>query len=394
MPSKKKPSKNASKLQKLARALSPRSLKGGMLLFALIFALTGGGYFLFKTFAATERQVIYADSIAVYGVDGDGYNRKTLFLTNNVMRAVWSHNAASIALTKTSAQLAAVAQIIQTVSSSGTNVKTLVKDNTFVGIGNVVWLPGDGSLLFSASKGFNSSNAGYDLYTIKTDGTNLKKLTDHTRLGSVHADYFQVSLDGTKILFETNYPYLPSSSNRVYLVNIDGSNLKFIKPGTGTYCGLGNAVNAGSYNPIQIHPWAPDSRHYALFCHNNTGGFINIYSNSTTTIAPVKVTVPEGAVDEVSWSPSPNTLAYGGSTTKLGGFIATIYADGSNHKSVISASNWPSPEIDWSPLGDKIMYTLSKPPIFPLDVFFTITPSGTNNLMLINTSTGYASWRP
>lgn len=45
--------KNQSKLQKLGNWLKPTSPKKGMLLFAIVFAVLGGGYMAYKSFAAT-----------------------------------------------------------------------------------------------------------------------------------------------------------------------------------------------------------------------------------------------------------------------------------------------------------------------------------------------------
>jgi hypothetical protein len=44
---------NKSTLKKLVGAFNPKDLKGGMALFALIFAVAGGGYFAYRSFAAT-----------------------------------------------------------------------------------------------------------------------------------------------------------------------------------------------------------------------------------------------------------------------------------------------------------------------------------------------------
>lgn len=44
--------KKQSRVRRMLSALNPRSLKGGMLLFALVFALGGGGYYVYKSFAA------------------------------------------------------------------------------------------------------------------------------------------------------------------------------------------------------------------------------------------------------------------------------------------------------------------------------------------------------
>lgn len=46
--------KKVSRLRRIARMFNPRSLKGGLALFALVFAITGGGYYAYRSLAATE----------------------------------------------------------------------------------------------------------------------------------------------------------------------------------------------------------------------------------------------------------------------------------------------------------------------------------------------------
>jgi hypothetical protein len=56
-----------SKLKKVVTFFNPRSLKGGMALFALVFALSGGGYFVYSSFAATSA-VISTSTVANDGL--------------------------------------------------------------------------------------------------------------------------------------------------------------------------------------------------------------------------------------------------------------------------------------------------------------------------------------
>ena len=50
---KRKQTKNVSKLKKLVSAFNPTNFKGGMALFALVFSLAGGGYYTYHSFAST-----------------------------------------------------------------------------------------------------------------------------------------------------------------------------------------------------------------------------------------------------------------------------------------------------------------------------------------------------
>ena len=62
----KRSSKKVSKLKILGRLFNPRSLKAGMMLFALVFAVSGAGYFAYQSFAATYEKVFLANKIIPY----------------------------------------------------------------------------------------------------------------------------------------------------------------------------------------------------------------------------------------------------------------------------------------------------------------------------------------
>jgi len=62
-----KSKKAPGKLSKVLRAFNPRSFRGGMALFALVFALTGGGYMLYRSFAASGGVTIPATNLKLEG---------------------------------------------------------------------------------------------------------------------------------------------------------------------------------------------------------------------------------------------------------------------------------------------------------------------------------------
>lgn len=51
--------KKQSKLKKLVGFFNPKTLKGGIALFALVFAIGGGIYFVYRSFAATSRLLVF-----------------------------------------------------------------------------------------------------------------------------------------------------------------------------------------------------------------------------------------------------------------------------------------------------------------------------------------------
>lgn len=67
--------KRVSKLRKLGRLFNPRSLKGGMALFALVFAVSGAGYYVYQSFAATSAEVVVMDKTGIYVAKTDGTSK-------------------------------------------------------------------------------------------------------------------------------------------------------------------------------------------------------------------------------------------------------------------------------------------------------------------------------
>lgn len=78
--------KAPGKLSKVLRAFNPRSFRGGMALFALVFALTGGGYMLYRSFAYTSNgKIIFAKGLkgTINTIYGDGSFPQTIYTHNN-----------------------------------------------------------------------------------------------------------------------------------------------------------------------------------------------------------------------------------------------------------------------------------------------------------------------
>ena len=68
-----KSKKAPGKLSKVLRAFNPRSFRGGMALFALVFAFTGGGYMLYRSFAYTtppQNLKAYKNEFQATATDG------------------------------------------------------------------------------------------------------------------------------------------------------------------------------------------------------------------------------------------------------------------------------------------------------------------------------------
>jgi len=65
--------KASGKLSKVLRAFNPRSFRGGMALFALVFAFTGGGYMLYRSFAASLPPSNLRNGVSFWVTATDGY---------------------------------------------------------------------------------------------------------------------------------------------------------------------------------------------------------------------------------------------------------------------------------------------------------------------------------
>ena len=114
------------------------------------------------------------------------------------------------------------------INSDGSNLKQIT-NSTAQGIIPKLGcsITADGSkIVFNGSKNYNSPNPQSGIFTINSDGSELKQITNLTSLGRP-----SISGDGSKIVF-LQYPSMSSDESDLFVVNSDGTELKQLTSGS------------------------------------------------------------------------------------------------------------------------------------------------------------------
>ncbi len=248
-------------------------------------------------------------------MNADGTNQRAL--SNTLVRCsppVLSNSGTKVAFTTYDNSFHYNLYIIDI---DGQNEKFLSKGKLFCG--SPSWSPDDSKIVFV--KNDNAIGGTYDIYSIKTDGTDELKLTNQNNNYSPH--YFP---GGNSIIFS-------SSSNGwagIYKMNNDGSNRQLLTP------------QGKSFGDPKISP---------------AGNKISIVSNDRNGSQIFVMNTDGSNLKQITFSVSPN-------------YFDTGYPRDGNNNAV------------WSPSGDKIAYVSfenGSPDIF------VINSNGTRNKRLTDT---------
>lgn len=182
------------------------------------------------------------------------------------------------------------------------------------------WTPDESRLVFRSL---------IDLYSVKSDGSEL------TRLTKSHGSFSpSISPDGKKIAFTKYYkPRLVFFRGRwsIATMNIDGSGEKRLTKGEGARLDL---------NPS----WSPDGTQIAFAAERGPRlpGHHNIFLIRPDGTGLRKLETPRGTTEHgVVWSPDGTRMAYLEPSDSLISLLATIKADGSDRKEIGPAVSLP-----------------------------------------------------
>lgn len=181
-------------------------------------------------------------------------------------------------------------------------------------------------ILFSSGPTNIVTSADYpQIYTIDSDGANLKKLTNFNYYN--FSDYSACwSPDGTKIAFVGKQ----DGNKEIYAMNIDGTNLKRL---------TNNAAD-------DIEPdWSPDGTKIVFVTSRNY--YHEIWTMNADGTGQQVVPNAWSISDDPRWSPDGNKIIY----SSYNG-IDVINKDGTNSKNITSSGSWPS----YSQNGNKIVF--------------------------------------
>jgi TolB protein len=226
---------------------------------------------------------------------------------------------------------------------------------------------------------------GADVFTMRRDGSDVRRLTSLAPAGAAHVGW---SANGRRLAFDL---FPPDGSAQLWLMNADGSHMRlllddpdfddldpsFSPDGTNvtfsrcrTTCAIYRIGSDGTglralteLNPAFLDfqsPYSPDGSTIAFghFTFNGafaTGGGIDLMSADGSNVRPL-TPLELGAADP-DWSPDGSRLVF---TTHCcdpdNGQLWTIRADGTQPAALTVSSNLHDFQPSWSPQGDAIAF--------------------------------------
>lgn len=234
--------------------------------------------------------------------------------------------------------------------SDGTGLETVLPDvdprSDFTGQG---WSPDGRHLVFASNLG---GNANYDIYTMRTDGSELKRIVEDS--GGDFAPSW--SPDGTLIAFQAHRNN--ETGWDIFVVNADGTNERNI---------TNSAVDE------EVAAWSPGGRQI-VFQVREFGGNSLYVMDADGQNRRMLIAGGTGLTHETpSWSPDGNRIAFAsnlhqdksviqGGAQWSASEIYTMNLDGSDIQRVtlvsdgLHAARWPT----WAPTGQTLAFELAE----------------------------------
>ena len=216
------------------------------------------------------------------------------------------------------------------INQDGTNRQPLIKleKNQFgypISTGGATWSPDGTALAFHG----NLTSLGPAIYTINSDGTGLKQLTNLINEGDYNINPTW-SPDGKRIAFVSER----DGGREIYVMNTDGSlQTRLTK-------GLGNADSPA---------WSPDGSQIAFVSRRD--GRDQIYLMKPDGSNQTKLINSDAFDGNPSWSPDSSSIAF-----DRGGEIFVVTFDGKLRR-VYSSSTMAGFDPTWSPDGQSLAFT-------------------------------------
>ncbi len=238
---------------------------------------------------------------------------------------------------------------IYTMNSDGTDVKRLTNNDAYDS--PYAWSPDGSRILFISTRDGNTG----DIYTMKADGTDVKRLTNNDEDDSPRA----WSPDGSHILFESNR----DGKSEVYTMRADGTDIKRL-------------TNNDAYDyPVA---WASDGNRI-LFTSTRDDDHREIYTMRADGTDVKRLTNNDADDSPYAWSPDGSRILFV-STRDGNSEIYTMRADGTDLKRLTNNDKSDVP-FAWSPDGSRILFDSTRDGNFEI---YTMKADGTDVKRLTN----------
>jgi Tol biopolymer transport system component len=336
MPAKKK---KQSKVRKVLSFFNPKSLKGGMALFALVFAVGGAGFAVYRSFAATCDALYFSASGYVYSIC-EGSSKIKLSSNEGFDHVPEKSKAANqLVFSSMGYKSDGWHRTITTSDLSGQNRRSITDNNKDDIDHQPKWSPDGSKIAYVRSKSRTSS----ELRIVNRDGTNdrLAFTSSADQLGWFlnNATMFSWSKDGSKIFFVI--------SNKV-------SSYSLLSQSVQTVADLGSHVWA-SYLDI--------SSNGTLVVSGN-GKIYTLTSNGTNLrdLGQTDVTGEIDVADTINGTLIAFTTRTYVSSTESSSSLKTMRLDGTNVKNLYTfkATDPFFLYLTWDPTGNNIAFVQTK----------------------------------
>lgn len=194
--------------------------------------------------------------------------------------------------------------------------------------GDAGWSPDGGTIVFSSDRDGN-----YEIYSMKADGTDVKRLTNNAG----HDSFPKFSPDGTLISFNSNFE---SETTDIYVMRTDGSNVIRLTSAKG--------------HDFSRNGWSPDGTKFAY--NSNVDGNDDVFVMDIDVFRPVPlISMPDADLKTPAYSPDGERIVFSAVYPDHHSELR-IFDRATGKSAVIVTTSSPENYPQWSPDGNWIAF--------------------------------------